>query len=61
MLQCLFPSPQTEEHFLAASVMGIKNLIIVQNKIDLVQKDKAIENYKQIQSFIKGTWLRARQ
>ncbi|GGP21124.1 translation initiation factor IF-2 subunit gamma [Thermocladium modestius] len=50
------PQPQTEEHFLAASVMGIKNLIIVQNKIDLVQKDKAIENYKQIQSFIKGTW-----
>ncbi|MFP3177507.1 MAG: translation initiation factor IF-2 subunit gamma [Thermocladium sp.] len=50
------PQPQTEEHFLAASVMGINNLIIVQNKIDLVPKEKALENYKQIQSFIRGTW-----
>jgi translation initiation factor 2 subunit gamma (aeIF-2g) len=36
--------------------MGIKGLVIAQNKIDLVNRDKAIENYMQIRSFIKGTW-----
>lgn len=47
--------PQTKEHFMALQAKGIKNIIIVQNKIDLVQKEKAIENYKEIKEFIKGT------
>ena len=50
------PQPQTEEHFVALTIMGIKGLVIAQNKIDLVNRDKAIENYMQIRSFIKGTW-----
>ena len=50
------PQPQTEEHFLAATIMGIKKMIVVQNKIDLIPKEKAIENYKQIKQFLKGTW-----
>ena len=49
------PQPQTEEHLKAAEIIGIKNFIIVQNKIDLVTKEQAIENYKQIKEFIKGT------
>ena len=34
---------------------GIKQIIIVQNKIDLVSKEKALENYKKIKEFAKGT------
>ena len=50
------PQPQTEEHFLAATIMGIKKMIVIQNKIDLISKEKAVENYKQIKQFLKGTW-----
>ncbi|NCN86877.1 translation initiation factor IF-2 subunit gamma [archaeon] len=47
--------PQTKEHFMALQAKGIKNIIIVQNKIDLVTKEKALENYKIIKNFVKGT------
>ena len=47
--------PQTREHLLALEAKKIKNIIIVQNKIDLVSKEKAIENYKKIKEFVKGT------
>jgi len=49
------PQPQTEEHLKAAEIIGVKNFIIVQNKIDLVTKEQALENYNQIKEFIKGT------
>jgi len=47
--------PQTSEHLLALEAKKIKNIIIVQNKIDLVSKEKALENYKEIKQFTKGT------
>jgi len=47
--------PQTREHLLALEAKKIKNIIIVQNKIDLISKEKAIENYKKIKEFVKGT------
>ncbi len=47
--------PQTKEHFMALQAKKIKNIIIVQNKIDLVSKEKALENYKMIKEFVKGT------
>lgn len=49
------PQPQTKEHLIALEIIGIKNIIIVQNKIDLVSKEEALNNYKQIKDFIKGT------
>ena len=49
------PQPQTREHLAAAEVSGIKNLIIVQNKIDIVDEKRALESYKEIKNFIKGT------
>ncbi len=42
------PQPQTLEHLVAFKYMGDKPLIIVQNKIDLVTKEQAMENYKKI-------------
>ena len=51
------PQPQTREHLTALEVSGIKNVIIIQNKIDLVTKQRAMENYKEIKNFVKGTEL----
>ena len=48
--------PQTKEHFMALQAKKIKNIIIVQNKIDLVSKEQALKNYKEIKEFIKGTF-----
>ena len=47
--------PQTKEHFTALQAKKISNIIIVQNKIDLVSKEKALENYGVIKNFVKGT------
>lgn len=49
------PQPQTEEHLMVLDILGIKNVVVVQNKIDLVTKEKAIENYNQIREFLKGS------
>jgi len=49
------PQPQTREHLYAAIVMGIKNLIVVQNKIDLITKERALESYHEIRQFLRGT------
>jgi len=49
------PQPQTLEHMLVLNTTGIKNIIVVQTKVDLVTKEKALENYRQIKEFLKGT------
>jgi len=49
------PQPQTAEHLLVLNSTGIKNIIVVQTKIDLVTREKAIENYNQIKMFLKGS------
>jgi len=47
--------PQTQEHLIALQTKNIKKIIIVQNKIDLIDKEKALESYKKIKEFAKGT------
>jgi translation initiation factor 2 subunit 3 len=47
--------PQTREHLVALQAKDVKNIIIIQNKIDLVTKEQAKESYKQIKEFVKGT------
>ncbi len=47
--------PQTKEHFMALQAKKINKLIVVQNKIDLISKEKALENYKEIKNFLKGS------
>ncbi|HLH85337.1 MAG TPA: translation initiation factor IF-2 subunit gamma [Thermoplasmataceae archaeon] len=49
------PQPQTREHLTALEIMGITNIIVVQNKIDLVTRERALESYKEIKSFLKGS------
>jgi translation initiation factor 2 subunit 3 len=47
--------PQTKEHLMALQAKNVKNIIIIQNKIDLVTEEQAIKNYKEIKNFVKGT------
>ena len=49
------PQPQDREHLAAAQIIGIKNIIVVQNKIDVVSRERILENFKEIRAFIKGT------
>ena len=51
------PQPQTREHLKALEVSGIRNVIVVQNKIDLVSKERALKNYEEIKKFLEGSAL----
>ncbi|MFW9923429.1 MAG: translation initiation factor IF-2 subunit gamma [Candidatus Thorarchaeota archaeon] len=49
------PQAQTREHLAAMDAVGIQNIIIVQNKVELVTQEEALENYNDIKKFVKGT------
>ncbi len=49
------PQPQTAEHLKALDVVGIRNIVIVQNKIDIVSSERCMESYSEIKNFVKGT------
>ena len=44
--------PQTREHLVALKVKDIKHLIVVQNKIDLIDEKAALKNYHGIKEFL---------
>lgn len=49
------PQPQTSEHLAAVEIMKLRHIIILQNKIDLVQESAAMNQHETIRKFIKGT------
>jgi translation initiation factor 2 subunit 3 len=49
------PQPQTREHLMALEIAGIEKIVIVQNKIDLVDRERAVESFQEIKAFLKGT------
>ena len=49
------PQPQTSEHLAAVEIMKLSNIIILQNKIDLVKEEAAKAQHDQIKSFVAGT------
>ncbi len=49
------PQPQTREHVMALEIIGVENIVVVQNKIDLVDEKQAIKNHGQIKKFISTT------
>jgi len=51
------PQPQTREHLSALEIMGFDKFIIVQNKIDVCSKKRAVESYNEIKEFLKGSLL----
>lgn len=53
------PQNQTKEHLVALDMMGVREFLIVQNKIDLISPDAALANYAEIREFLKATCPRA--
>jgi len=49
------PQPQTSEHLAAVEIMRLENIIILQNKVDLVKEDAAKSQHEQIKKFVAGT------
>jgi translation initiation factor 2 subunit 3 len=50
------PQAQTEEHLMALDIMGLENIVVAQNKIDLVaDAEEARRNKAEIEEFIEGT------
>jgi translation initiation factor 2 gamma subunit (eIF-2gamma) len=51
------PQPQTFEHVAAIQALGISNVFVAQNKVDLVDEASARQNLEQIRTFLKGTLI----
>ncbi|QRW08739.1 eukaryotic translation initiation factor 2 eIF2-gamma-II [Ceratobasidium sp. AG-Ba] len=58
----LYWSPETKlvpnhkhEHLAAVEIMKLNHIIILQNKVDLIREQAAIEHHKSIVQFVKGT------
>lgn len=49
------PQPQTSEHLAAVEILQLKNVIILQNKVELVNKQQAQAQYEEIKKFVAGT------
>ncbi|KAI1907961.1 eukaryotic translation initiation factor 2 subunit gamma [Ophidiomyces ophidiicola] len=49
------PQPQTSEHLAAIEIMKLNHIIILQNKVDLMREDGALQHYQSILKFIRGT------
>ncbi len=49
------PQPQTSEHLAAVEIMKLQNIIILQNKVDLIREDTATEHFNGIKRFVRGT------
>jgi len=47
------PEKQTEEHLIATRMLGLTNIVVAQNKIDLVTEEKAARQYEQIVNFLR--------
>jgi translation initiation factor 2 subunit 3 len=46
---------QSKEHLMGLQISGIKNIVVVQNKIDLIDEETAVKNYEDIREFLSGT------
>lgn len=44
--------PQTREHLMTLQAKKVEQIIVIQNKIDLVDKEKAKKNYEEIKKFL---------
>ncbi|KAK2785942.1 eukaryotic translation initiation factor 2 subunit gamma [Onygenales sp. PD_12] len=49
------PQPQTSEHLAAIEIMKLNHIIILQNKVDLMREEGALQHYQSILKFIRGT------
>lgn len=49
------PKPQTIEHLAAADIIGINNMIVCLNKLDLVDKTECYKKYNILKEYLKDT------
>jgi len=47
------PQPRTAEHLIALEMAGISSIVVAQNKIDLVSRERALESFREIKNFLK--------
>jgi translation initiation factor 2 subunit 3 len=40
---------------MALDIIGIDNIVVAQNKVDLVDREQAVRNHEQIEEFVEGT------
>lgn len=57
--QEIIPQPQTLEHLIAAELMGLSRIAIVQNKLDLIEPEAAVANEAKIRGFVADTCAEA--
>ncbi|RMD66495.1 translation initiation factor IF-2 subunit gamma, partial [Candidatus Pacearchaeota archaeon] len=50
---------QTREHLMALKAKRVEQYIVVQNKIDLVSKERALDNYKEIVKLLDENGIKA--
>lgn len=53
--QEVIPQPQTYEHLVAADMLGLQRITILQNKLDLITKEEAVANEAKIRAFTAET------
>jgi len=49
------PQPQTREHLYALDIIGVRKVVVAQNKIDLISSEDAEANHQEIVDFLKGS------
>lgn len=49
------PQPQTREHLYALDIIGVRKVVVVQNKIDLLTNEQASANHQEIVEFLKDS------
>jgi translation initiation factor 2 subunit 3 len=49
------PQPQTREHLYALDIIGVRKVVVVQNKIDLIPPEEAVKNHGEIVGFLEGS------
>lgn len=52
------PQPQTAEHLMALEILGVENVVVAQNKVDLVSKEEAAKNYEDIKKFLSESKIK---
>ena len=49
------PQPQTAEHLAAVEIMSLRNILILQNKVELVNEAQATLQQEEIRKFVSGS------
>ncbi len=49
------PQPQTREHLYALDIIGVRRVVVVQNKVDLLSTEEAKANHGEIVEFLKDS------